>query len=92
VPAGLVYEPKDMLADPHFAARRSIETVKDGRHGELTMQAVVPRLSETPGEIRFAGQALGAETDAVLTDLLGLTAEAVAALRDSGVIGSEAQA
>src|SRR6185437_9123743 len=91
VPAGLVYEPKDMLADPHFAARRSIETVKDGRHGELTMQAVVPRLSETPGEIRFAGQALGAETDAVLTDLLGLTAEAVAALRDSGVIGSEAR-
>ena len=87
VPAGLVYEPKDMLADPHFTARRSIETVKDGRHGELTMQAVVPRLSETPGEIRFAGQALGAETDAVLTDLLGLTAEAVAALREDGVIG-----
>ena len=75
VPAGLVYEPKDMLADPHFTARRSIETVKDGRHGELTMQAVVPRLSETPGEIRWAGQSLGAETDAVLTDLLGLTAE-----------------
>jgi formyl-CoA transferase len=87
VPAGLVYEPKDMLADPHFTARRSIETVKDGRHGELTMQAVVPRLSETPGEIRWAGQALGAETDAVLTGLLGLTAEAVAALREDGVIG-----
>jgi crotonobetainyl-CoA:carnitine CoA-transferase CaiB-like acyl-CoA transferase len=87
VPAGLVYEPKDMLADPHFTARRSIETVKDGRHGELTMQAVVPRLSETPGEIRWAGQSLGAETDAVLTDLLGLTADAVAALREDGVIG-----
>jgi crotonobetainyl-CoA:carnitine CoA-transferase CaiB-like acyl-CoA transferase len=75
----------------NFTARRSIETVKDGRHGELTMQAVVPRLSETPGEIRWAGQALGAETDAVLTDLLGLTAEAVAALREEGVIGSEAR-
>jgi crotonobetainyl-CoA:carnitine CoA-transferase CaiB-like acyl-CoA transferase len=91
VPAGLVYEPKDMLADPHFTARSSIETVKDARHGELTMQAVVPRLSETPGDIRWAGQALGADTDAVLTELLGLTAEAVAALRDDGVIGKEAR-
>ena len=89
VPAGLVYEPKDMLADPHFSARGSIETVKDARHGELTMQAVVPRLSETPGDIRWAGQALGADTDAVLTELLGLTAEAVAALRNDGVIGKE---
>ena len=48
------------------------------------MQAVVPRLSETPGDIRWAGQALGADTDAVLTELLGLTADAVAALREDG--------
>ena len=91
VPAGLVYEPKDMLADPHFTARGSIQTVKDGRHGELTMQAVVPRLSETPGDIRWAAQALGADTEAVLTALLGLTADAVAALRDDGVVGKEAR-
>ena len=51
------------------------------------MQAVVPRLSETPGDIRWAGQSLGAETDAVLTGLLGLTADAVGALREDGVIG-----
>ena len=37
------------------SARRSIETVKDGRHGELTMQAVVPRLSETPGDHPLGG-------------------------------------
>jgi crotonobetainyl-CoA:carnitine CoA-transferase CaiB-like acyl-CoA transferase len=86
VPAGLVYEPKDMLADPHFTARRSIETSRTRRHGELTMQAVVPRLSETPGESPLGGPALGADTDAVLTDLLGLTADAVAALREDGVM------
>ena len=31
------------------------ETVKDARHGELTMQAVVPRLSETPGDHPLGG-------------------------------------
>ena len=87
VPAGLVYEPADMLADPHFAARGSIATVPDGRHGELAMPAVVPKLSETPGEIRWTGQALGADTDAVLTEVLGLSAERVAELRARGVVG-----
>jgi crotonobetainyl-CoA:carnitine CoA-transferase CaiB-like acyl-CoA transferase len=87
VPAGLVYQPKDMLDDPQFAARGSIATVKDQRHGELAMPAIVPKLSETPGEIRWTGRALGADTDAVLTDVLGLTTEQVEELRLRGVIG-----
>jgi crotonobetainyl-CoA:carnitine CoA-transferase CaiB-like acyl-CoA transferase len=86
VPAGLVYEPRDMLEDPHFAARESLAKVKDERHGELVMQAVVPKLGETPGSIRWAGQALGADTDAVLTELLGLSAEQIDELRSTGVI------
>jgi formyl-CoA transferase len=87
VPAGLVYQPKDMLDDPHFAARGSIATVKDDRRGELAMPAVVPKLSETPGEIRWTGQALGADTDAVLSEVLGLSAERIEELRAQGIIG-----
>ena len=87
VPAGLVYQPADMLDDPHFAARTAIATVKDERHGELAMPAIVPKLSETPGEIRWTGRPLGADTDAVLTEVLGLTAEQVDELRGKGVIG-----
>jgi formyl-CoA transferase len=87
VPAGLVYEPKDMLDDPQFAARGSIATVEDERRGELAMPAVVPKLSGTPGEIRWTGRPLGADTDAVLTEVLGLTAEQVDELRGRGVIG-----
>ena len=87
VPAGLVYEPRDMLDDPHFAARGAIATVEDPRHGELAMPAIVPKLSETPGEIRWTGQALGADTDAVLGEVLGLSAGRIAELRDQGVIG-----
>jgi formyl-CoA transferase len=87
VPVGLVYEPKDMFDDPHFVARGAIAMVTDERRGELAMPAVVPKLSETPGEIRWTGRPLGADTDAVLTGLLGLTAEQLDELRSTGVIG-----
>ena len=87
VPAGLVYQPRDMLDDPQFAARGSIATVKDERRGELAMPAVVPKLSDTPGEIRWTGRPLGADTDAVLTEILGLTAERIEELRGRGIIG-----
>jgi formyl-CoA transferase len=86
VPAGLVYEPPDMLADPHFAARESLARVKDERHGELVMQAVVPKLSETPGSIRWAGPPLGADTDSVLKEVLELSEEEIEELRRQNVI------
>ncbi|MCE8015772.1 CoA transferase [Halomonas sp. MCCC 1A17488] len=86
VPAGLVYRAPDMLDDPHFQARESIVEVPDRRGRPLPMQNVFPRLSETPGRVRHVGPALGEHTAAVLSDWLGLTAEAIEALRADGVI------
>ena len=43
--------------------------------------------ASTPGEIRWTGQPLGADTDAVLTELLGLTTEQMGTLREQRVIG-----
>jgi crotonobetainyl-CoA:carnitine CoA-transferase CaiB-like acyl-CoA transferase len=53
--AAPVYDMADIAADPHYAARRAIMEV-DG----IAMQGLVARLSATPGEIRWAGPALGA--------------------------------
>lgn len=52
VPAGRVYDAEDMLADPHFAAREALVTVPDAELGEVTMQGVFPKLSDTPGSVR----------------------------------------
>lgn len=86
VPAGLVYEPADMLTDPHFLARDSIVHVADEEFGEVAMPAVVPRLSATPGSVRGRAPRLGEHTDAVLTGLLGLTPGQVDRLRSDGVV------
>ena len=75
-----------MLADPHFPGAESIVSMADPRFGELPMQGVFPRLSSTPGEVRWLGPELGEHTDEVLTERLGYTPEAVAQLRAAAVI------
>jgi formyl-CoA transferase len=86
VPAGLIYRAPDMLADPHFAARRAIVTVNHPQFGELKMQNVAPRLSETPGSIRSIAPRLGEHNDEVYTKLLGMTPDRYDALRQRSVI------
>jgi formyl-CoA transferase len=73
VPAGLIYRAPDMLADPHFQAREAIVTVPHPDFGELRMQNVAPKLSETPGAVRSPSPSLGQHND-VFLDLLGLAA------------------
>jgi formyl-CoA transferase len=50
VPAGRIYDPEDMLADPHFAARDAIISIKTDA-GPIQMQGVFPKLSTTPGGV-----------------------------------------
>lgn len=86
VPAGRIYRAKDMLSDPHFAAREAIVRVAHPDFGELAMQNVFPRLSETPGTVRHPGPELGEHNDEVFRGLLGLGDDEIARLRLAGVI------
>jgi len=87
VPAGLIYRAPDMLEDPHFKAREAIVTTKHPYFGELRMQNVAPKLSETPGGIRSSAPTeLGEHNEQVYASLLGYTAERLAQLRAAKVI------
>ncbi|MEP3050690.1 MAG: CoA transferase [Erythrobacter sp.] len=52
IPAGRVYTARDMLDDPHFAAREAIVEVETEGHGKLKMQNAFPKFSKTPSGIR----------------------------------------
>lgn len=80
-----IYDVRDIYADPQFAALNSIVTVPDEDLGEVKMQNVLFRLSETPGEIKFAGTSQGHDTQEIL-DSLGYTLDQQQELRDKGVI------
>ena len=74
-----------MMVDPHFQARRLFESVEiNGR--PLKIPAMSPRLTETPGRTDWPGPEVGAHNNEILGDLLGLAAEDIQCLRDSGII------
>jgi crotonobetainyl-CoA:carnitine CoA-transferase CaiB-like acyl-CoA transferase len=80
-----VYDVRDVVADPQFAALGTIAELDDPDLGRLRMQNVLFRLSENAGAIRWAGRGHGADTDAVLAEL-GLDAAEIARLRAAGVV------
>jgi crotonobetainyl-CoA:carnitine CoA-transferase CaiB-like acyl-CoA transferase len=86
VVAGRVNDMADVLGDPHVAAREAITTLLDGTLGAVRMPAPVPRLSETPGRIRWSGGDMGAHNKDVFEGLLGMTIERVEALKRQGII------
>lgn len=82
-PIAPVYDAAQILADPHYRARQSIVEVPDPELGQVAMPGIVPRLSKTPGTIRHTGPtAVGADTEAVLSSLLGRAAAAPRAALD----------
>jgi crotonobetainyl-CoA:carnitine CoA-transferase CaiB-like acyl-CoA transferase len=84
-PASLVYSIADIFEDPQYRARGNIR-MEDSRIGKLAVAAVVPRLSATPGEIRWLGAGLGAQNEEIFQGLLGLGVDEVRTLREQGVV------
>ncbi|MFE7858026.1 CaiB/BaiF CoA transferase family protein [Streptomyces sp. NPDC057403] len=80
-----IQDVRDVLTDPQYQALDTVTTLDDPDLGPLRMQNVLFRLSDTPGAIRWAGRAHGADTTKVLTEL-GLTAAELAALREEGAV------
>jgi crotonobetainyl-CoA:carnitine CoA-transferase CaiB-like acyl-CoA transferase len=85
VPAGRIYSVADIVADPHYAARDMILPTELPGGAQVKMPGIVPKLSGTPGGVRWSGPALGAHTDEVLAGL-GYDAEAIARLRGAGAV------
>jgi formyl-CoA transferase/succinyl-CoA--D-citramalate CoA-transferase len=70
VPHGLIYRAPDILEDTHYRARAMVERWFDAELGcTVPMPSVVPRLSRTPGRIRWVGGTVGSHTDEVLREL-----------------------
>jgi len=86
IPASRVFRAPDMLADPQFAAREAIVSVEHPVFGPVKMQNAFPKLSATPGRVRWPGPALGEHTDEVLAARAGCTPQRLAELRAKGVI------
>jgi crotonobetainyl-CoA:carnitine CoA-transferase CaiB-like acyl-CoA transferase len=86
VAAAPIYDAEQLLSDEHLRARGTFLQVDDPDLGAVTIQGPVARMSETPGRVDHLGRPLGADNQAIFSDLLGLDPDKVAALRASGVV------
>ena len=86
VPAGPIYDMKDIVEDEHFKARDMFETATLADGTEVKLPNMVPKLTKSPGGTSWAGPELGAHNEEVYQGMLGMSAEEIDELRRDGVV------
>ena len=87
VVCGPIYTIADIFNDPQFAARDMLVPHQDPEFGEYIGPGIVPKLSETPGEVRWSATwEEGSHNDEVYGELLGLSESERDSLREEGVL------
>jgi len=85
VPSGKINTAEDVVNDPHVKSRKSLIQVPHKEFGQVTMQNVFPRLSETPGRVEHVAPDLGENNEEVYARF-GIDATRLAELKASGII------
>ncbi len=85
VTAGPVYDIGQFLEDPHVQARGIVVEMPDDEMGAVPMHAVVPRLSGTPGPLRFPAPGVGQHNREIFSRI-GYSEERIDTLIRNGII------
>jgi crotonobetainyl-CoA:carnitine CoA-transferase CaiB-like acyl-CoA transferase len=85
VPSGRIYSVADIVGDAHYQARDMILQADLPGGASVKMPGIVPKLSDTPGEVRWQGPALGEHTQSVM-ESLGFSDAEVQRLRAEGAV------
>ncbi len=86
VPVGPIYSVTDILEDEQYQAREMIVEGEVEGIGSVKMPGLVPKLSATPGEVKWYGGPPGEHNREVYGELLDLSARELEKLSREGVI------
>jgi formyl-CoA transferase len=86
VPVGPIHTIAEVFADPQTAARQMTVRLARENEGEASYVPHPVKYSKTPARTDLAPPRLGAHTDEVLKEDLGLSAREIATLRNAGVV------
>ncbi|MFY9326911.1 MAG: CoA transferase [Georgfuchsia sp.] len=81
-----LYDIKKIMQDPHYLHRGDIVSVKDPELGDVKVCGVVPKFSDTPGEVAHLGIPLGQSNHEVYCDWLGVSEQEFEQLKSNGVL------
>lgn len=77
----------DHYRDPHLRARGTVWELDDPLYGRIDEYGPVPKLSASPGRLRWTAKPVGYHNEQVFHGLLGLAEEEMEDLTRKGVIG-----
>ncbi|NLB84160.1 MAG: CoA transferase, partial [Synergistaceae bacterium] len=87
VPCAPIYDIEQVVNDPHIAQDREMFVEMDHpKAGRLTVTGSHIKLTGTPCSVRTPSPALGEHTDSLFRELLDLTTDEIAALREEGAV------
>lgn len=86
VPCGPINTMDKVVSHPQVQAREMITRVAHQITGEVEVPGVPIKLSETPGNVDAPAPSLGEHTTEILTDVLKMSPDEVAKLKQDGVI------
>lgn len=86
VPHSLVQDIPTALDSAQSRARGMVQQVEHAVTGKVTVVGPVPKLSDSPAQIRSAPPLLGEHTQTILQDVLGYDDQKINELHDSGAI------
>jgi crotonobetainyl-CoA:carnitine CoA-transferase CaiB-like acyl-CoA transferase len=86
VPVGPIYSAEDIVEDEQYHARGMLLETEIEGIGTVKLPGLVPKLSETPGQVEWYGGPLEAHNEEVYGGLLGLSTKKIERLSEEGVI------
>jgi crotonobetainyl-CoA:carnitine CoA-transferase CaiB-like acyl-CoA transferase len=86
VPVATAYSAREIVSDPHFAARQDLVEVEDPVAGVLRQQAPYPRLAGEAQGVPAGAPPLGADNVFVWCDIVGLSPGELEELTGKGVV------
>ncbi len=86
VPAGVVNDSRDLFEDPQLKHRAHFQYLDHPEIGPYATERSEFTLSRTPGSLDRAAPLLGQDTEYVLTEIIGLSADEYQSLQSDGVL------
>lgn len=86
VPAGVVNDSRDLFEDPQLKHRAHFQYLDHPEIGPYATERSEFTLSRTPGSLDRAAPLLGQDTEYVLTEIIGVSAEEFRSLESDGVL------
>ncbi|RMF83532.1 MAG: CoA transferase [Nitrospinota bacterium] len=86
IPCGAIKTVAEVCNDPQVLAREMVVEIEHPTVGKTKVPGVPVKLSDTPGGVETPPPLLGEHTEEVLSRMLGLQADEIAALREEKVI------